>query len=87
MSQEEERMPIEEAMRVFFGHMFSRLPAEIGDELLRQFLEQARPKEAGMMWWADHALTVYQENGELVVDRAAVEAIVSQVTPVELPTT
>ena len=85
MSDEEARMPIEDAMRLFFGHLFSRLPAEIGNELVRQFLDHAKPKQAGMMWWADQPLTVFEENGQLVVDRAAVEAIVSAVTPAELP--
>jgi len=85
MSGDRARMPIEDAMRLFFGHLFSRLPAEIGDELLRQFLDHAKPKQAGMMWWADQPLTVFEENGQLVVDRAAVDAIVSTVTPAELP--
>jgi hypothetical protein len=37
------------------------------------------------MWWADQALLVYEENGELVVERAEVEGIVSKVRPYELP--
>ena len=79
------RIPLEEAIRFFIAHAFSRVPAEIGQEVQRQLLEQARPKEPGLMWWADQALLVYEENGELVVERAEVEGIVSKVRPYELP--
>jgi hypothetical protein len=79
------RIPLDEAMRLFFAHAFSRMPPELGTELQRKLLEQSRPKEPGLMWWADHALMVFEEDGGLVVERAEVDQIIGKVKPYELP--
>lgn len=35
------------------------------------------------MWFSDHALMVYQENGESWVERAGFEAILGKVKPID----
>ena len=70
-------------MRLFFGHAFSRVPPEIGEEMQRQILERSLPGKPGLAWWSDHALMVFEQDGALMVERAEVEAIIGKVTPLE----
>jgi hypothetical protein len=75
------RIALDEAMRMFLAHAFSRMPPELRAELERKMLEKLPPKEPGLMWWADEPLMVLEEDGALVVERAEVEQIIARVKP------
>ena len=80
-----DRIPFEEAARMFFAHACSRMPPEIAEELQRKILERFRPTEPGLTWWPDQTLTVHDQDGELVVERAEVESIIARIEPYEWP--
>lgn len=78
-------MPLEEALRAFCRRLFTALPEEMRDELERQFVETAMPKQAGLTWWADRPLMVFEEAGALVVERAEAEKILAETKPASWP--